>query len=325
MPESAQSRIERVRMSIHLQRPDRLPCSETVWVEWRPDVYHLGEMDHVPALGEVAVSEDGKRRFTRDGGVWAVGDRERFRDFGDVLAADPLSYEVETPDAAMVAQMSALMTPAWSRGFAAPLHYGTLMTRATIEFGWEPFLMAAALEPERFAHLLERFGQASLAVVTGWAQTPGTELIVIHDDIAGTRGLILSPEWCRQFLFPWYRRLFDAVHTAGRKVLYMSDGNYLPVLDDILSCGPDGLFIESSSMDPETFMRQAGPGKFFLVKTDNRNVDVGTPQQIRQELARLRELHMQFPGMLMYRGGGNPSPENAQAFADAYREYLVYA
>lgn len=325
MSDSVQARIDRVRKSIHLQRPDRLPCGETVWVEWRPEVYHLGEMDHVPAPGEVAVSDDGKRRFTRDGGVWAVGDRERFRDFSDVLATDPLSYEVENPDGQMVAQMSALMAPAWSRGFAAPLHYGTLLTRATIEFGWEPFLMAAALDPDRFGLLLERFAEASLAVITGWARTPGTELIAVHDDIAGTRGLIVSPEWCRQYLFPWYRRLFDVVHAAGRKVLYMSDGNYLPVLDDILACDPDGLFIESSSMDPETFMRHAGPGKFYLVKTDNRNVDVGTPQQIREELARLRELHLHFPGILMYRGGGNPSEENARAFAEAYQELLVYA
>ena len=325
MSDSVQARIDRVRKAIHLQRPDRLPCSDTVWVEWRPDVYHLGEMEHVPQPGEVAVSANGKRRFTRDGGVWALGDRDRFRDFGDVLAVDPLSYEVETPDAAMIAQMEKLLAAAWSRGFAAPLHYGTLLTRATIEFGWEPFLMAAALEPERFGRLLDRFAQASLAVITGWAHTPGTELIVIHDDIAGTRGLILSPDWCRQYLFPWYRRLFEVVHAAGRKVLYMSDGNYLAVLEDILACGPDGLFIESSSMDPETFMRRAGPDKFFLVKTDNRNVDVGTPEQIREELARLRRLHKEFPGMLMYRGGGNPSEENARAFAEAYRELLVYA
>ncbi|MBU0607416.1 MAG: hypothetical protein KKI08_05990, partial [Armatimonadetes bacterium] len=62
-----------------LQRPARLPRSCWRMVEYRPEVYHLGEMDHLPAAGEVAVSADGTRRFTRDGGVWAVGDRQRYR------------------------------------------------------------------------------------------------------------------------------------------------------------------------------------------------------------------------------------------------------
>ena len=42
------------------------------------------------------------------------------------------------------------------------------------------------------------------------------------------------------------------------------------------------------------------------------------------ELLGLRELHERFCGMMMYRGGGNPLPGNAEAFEEAYRELLVY-
>ena len=184
--------------------------------------------------------------------------------------------------------------------------------------------MASALEPERFGRILDRFGEASLAVATGWAQTPGTEFITIHDDIASTRGAILSPEWCRSYVFPWYERIFATIHVLGRKVMYVSDGNYLPVLDDVLATKPDGLYIESSSMDPGEFMQQAGSDKLFLIKTDSRNIDFGTPDEIRQELDGLRLLHQDFPGMMMYRGGGNPKPGNAEAFSRYYRELLVY-
>lgn len=314
-----------MRQVLARKRPDCLPCSTWRAVEYRPDVYHLGEMDHVPALGEVASSADGKRRFTRDGGVWAVGDRQRYRTHEDVLAAVPESFAVETTGSPMLAAMAALASEARQSSFVWPWHYGTLVTRATIEFGWEPFLMAAALEPERFGRLLDRFGEASLAVVRGWAQTPGVELVIVHDDIAATRGPILSPAWLRTYAFPWYERLFAAVHEAGRQVLYISDGNYLPVLADILATGPDGLFIESSSMDPGEFMARGGPDKLYLIKTDNRAVDVGTPEQIYSELRQLRELHQQYPGMMIYRGGGNPSPDQAAAFARAYHELLVYA
>ena len=165
---------------------------------------------------------------------------------------------------------------------------------------------------------------ASLAVATGWAQTDGVELVTIHDDLAATRGPLVSPDWYRADVFPWYRRIFAAIHERGKKVLFVCDGNYAPLLDDLVAAGADGLYIESSSMDPEPFMRQAGSDKLFLLKTDSRNIDFGTPEDIRRELAKLRDLHQEFPGMMIYRGGGDPLPGNAEAFERYYRQLLVY-
>ena len=159
----------------------------------------------------------------------------------------------------------------------------------------------------------------------GWAETEGTELIVIHDDIAGTRGVFLRPEWYRQYVFPWYRRIFRAIQDRGRKVLYLSDGNYEQVLDDILDTNPDGLYIESTSMEPAAFMHRAGRDKLYMVKSDSRNIDFGTPEDIYAELEKLRGLHAEYPGMMMYRGGGNPRPGNAAAFQRYFDELLVYA
>ena len=185
-------------------------------------------------------------------------------------------------------------------------------------------MTALALEPQRFGRILARFGEASLAVAEGWAQTVGTELIAIHDDIAGTRGLFLGPDFLREYVFPWYGRIFAAVRTRGRRVLFISDGNYSPVLDDLLALNPDGLYVESSSMNPRDFMHRAGREKLYLIKTDSRLIDVGAPEEIRNELAVLRELHAECPGMLIYRGGGNPRPGNAEAFERGYQELLVY-
>jgi hypothetical protein len=184
--------------------------------------------------------------------------------------------------------------------------------------------MAAAIDPDRFGRILDRFGQASLAVMRGWLETEGTELINIHDDIAGTRGVFMSPEWYREYVFPWYSRIFAAIHEKGRKVLYVSDGNYMSVLDDILGTEPDGLYIESTSMDPEELMHRAGKDKFFLIKSNSRNTDFGTPEDIYEELRKLRELHKEFPGMMMYRGGGNPRPGNVEAFDRYYQKLLIY-
>jgi hypothetical protein len=320
----AAERHEVTRTALGLQRPRRLPCSDWAWVEYRPEVYHLGHPEFVPPPGQVGVSGDGKRRFTWDGGVWAVGDPDRYRTHEDVLAVDRGSFQVEEVDARMLDEMARLLASASERGYPIPQHYATLVTRATIEFGWEPFLAAAALEPRRFGEILDRFGQASLAVAQGWRDMEGVEVVAIHDDIAATRGPILSPDWLRCYAFPWYARIFRAIHESGRKVLYVCDGNYQPVLEDLLEAGADGLYIESSSMDPGEFMRRAGTGRIYLIKTDSRRMDAGTPDDIRDELLRLRELHEEFPGMMIYRGGGNPLPGNGEAFDRLYDELLVY-
>ncbi len=323
----------RVRQALAGRRPDRMPLTvpvgpdtpaDVAWAEYRPDLYHLGEMDVVPQAGQVAATRDGRRKVTRDGGVWAVDARVNYRDEQDVLGVDLERFPVEAVDERMLAPMRNLVAGAAARGFPVPMHYGTLVTRATIEFGWEPFLVALALDPVRFGEILDRFGEASLAVIEGWAQTPGTELIVIHDDIAGTRGPLLSPAFLNRYVFPWHARLFAAVHRRGKKALYLSDGNYAPVLDDILALAPDGLYVESSSMAPAPLLRRAGADKLFLIKTNSQTMDFGTPEAIRRELQALRDLHQEFPGMIIYAGGGNPPPENAAAFRQSYADLLTY-
>ncbi len=324
MPVSVAEKTSRMRKVLALERADRLSMGDYLWVEYRPDVYHLGEDEPRPAKGEVGVTRDGSRKVTSDGGVWATDAATKYPTVEDVFAVDLAPFAPEPVGEPMLTRMAELIATGSQRGFAAPLHYGTLISRATIEFGWEPFLLATALAPERFARVLDCFGEASLAVARGWAQTDGVELVVIHDDLAGTRGLVLSPDFLREYCLPWYRRIFEAIHDQGRKVLYMCDGNYLPFLDDILSAGPDGLYIESSSMHPAEFMRRAGADKFYLIKTDNRHIDTDTPEDIHAELLALRDLHRQYPGMVIYRGGGNPPPANAEAFDRYYRELLVY-
>lgn len=324
--QSELAKFTRMRHAINLQRPDRMPFSGD-WgnIEYRKDVYHLGEPELVQELGQVVVSEGGDRRYTKDGGVWAVGDKQTYKDYGDVLSTDLDQFEVEEVGPAMLDEMARLYAEKAKSCFPIPWHYGTLVSRAVIEFGWEPFLMAAAVDPERLGEILDRVGAASLAVAQGWAETKGTELIIIHDDIAGTRGVFLNPDWYRQYVFPWYRRIFAEIHSRGRKVLYLSDGNYMTVLDDLLDTDPDGLYVESTSMKPEALMRRAGKDKLYIVKSDSRNIAFGTPEDIYAELRMLRDLHAEHCGMMMYRGGGNPRPGNVEAFERYYNELLVYA
>ncbi|MEK6797111.1 MAG: uroporphyrinogen decarboxylase family protein [Spirochaetota bacterium] len=324
MTEELRKKYERMEKLLRFERPDRIPVpGDYHQVEYNTEKYHLGEPELVKE-GEVFVWKDGRTKTTIDGGNWRQGNPELYKDYNDVLNVPLERFAAETVDARMTGEMSAVVSSRDGSGFVTPLHYGTLITRATLEFDWEPFLLASALDAPKFGRVLDSFGEATLAVIKGWCSLDSVKLINIHDDIASTKSVILSPDYLREYVFPWYARFFSAVHALGKKVLYISDGNYFPVIDDIIKTGPDGLFIESSSMDPEDVMRAGGTKMIYRVKTSNQNIDVGTPEDIYAELKKLRELNEKYPSIMMYMGGGGKKPENVQCFKDYYQELLVY-
>ena len=64
MGSELEHKFNRMRNAINLQRPGRMPFSGD-WgtIEYRKDVYHLGEPELVLRMGQVVVSEDGKRSY----------------------------------------------------------------------------------------------------------------------------------------------------------------------------------------------------------------------------------------------------------------------
>lgn len=309
---------------LSLRRPVQMPMGDFGFIEYNPEVYHLGSPEYAVKPGEVGISRNGKKRYTHDGGVWAVGDKDKYNSYEDVLNVSLDEFIIEEVGSEMLSDMSCLYDEKAKSCFPVPMHYGTLVTWATIEFGWEPFLTALAIDPKEFGKILDRFGQASLAIIQGWSEIKEVKLITIHDDIAGTRGIFIKPEWYREYVFPYYKSMFDAGHDKGKKVLYISDGNYLEILDDILSLNPDGLYVESTSMSPRELMSRSGKDKLYLIKTNSLNIDFGTSEDIYNELLELRNLHNDFPGMMIYMGGGKPRQGNTEAFNHYYNQLLVY-
>jgi hypothetical protein len=289
---------------------------------YRPEIYELPSHRHKGERayggdGIALVGENGHGKATREGGVWQLGDRGRFVTGDDVLAAGPDAFPAETFGPELVAELQALCGAVPPVRIPMARQYATLVVRAIFEFDWEPFLMAAATDPKAFGRILDRFGEATLSILRGWAQIERVPVVYLHDDIAMTRGLIFHPDWYREYVFPWYRRFVETAHGAGQKVLFVSDGNYLPALDDLLDVGMDGFMIEPSSVDPAEVMARAGPGKFYRTSVDNRVMDFGTPDDVAAQLNKLHALHQHYPAMWIGRGGSVPSDHpNAVAFSD---------
>ncbi|MBC8185288.1 hypothetical protein H8E88_29695 [candidate division KSB1 bacterium] len=74
----------------------------------------------------------------------------------------------------------------------------------------------------------------------------GCDFIVVPSDIAHNQGPFISPRHCREFIFPYLKELVDFIQKNGVPVIYHTDGDLLPIMDDLLDIRPDGL----QSIDP---------------------------------------------------------------------------
>ncbi len=69
----------------------------------------------------------------------------------------------------------------------------------------------------------------------------GADGIVIADDIAYQRGLLLPPDRIKDLFLPSLARQTEACHAIGFPVFFHSDGNLDAILEDIVGSGLDGL------------------------------------------------------------------------------------
>ena len=121
--QSTQAKYARVRQMLRLERPDRLPIvgDDLRSIEYRPDIYHLGEMEHVER-GVIDSTRDGRRKVTWDGGVWAVDAKDKYDDYDDVLAVDIEQFAVEPIAAPMLNEMRRLYDERAEESYPYPWH-----------------------------------------------------------------------------------------------------------------------------------------------------------------------------------------------------------
>lgn len=188
--------------------------------------------------------------------------------------------------------------------YMSGLYYTTLFQWFILTFGWERFLMAAAAEPVLFEAVIERFAELSREYATFFA---GTDLPVFycHDDLALTKGLVFSPDWYRRYLFPHYRQIFEPIKKAGKKIVFVSDGNYTELIDDLIDVGVDGLMVDHF-VDIEKVLQRYGGQVMIAGNVDIAKLTFGTPEDVRREVARCMAYGHRYAGYVIKVTGDLP-------------------
>jgi uroporphyrinogen-III decarboxylase len=140
-------------------------------------------------------------------------------------------------------------------------------------------------------------------------------VVMVHDDIVWSSGPFYRPDWYRSYLFPNYKRYFAPLLDSGKKILFTSDGDYTPFIDDIAACGVHGLVLEPMT-DMAYIAERYGQKLAFIGNADTRILLNGDHKAIREEVERCMAIGKKYPGFFM--AVGNHIPPNTPVESALY-------
>ena len=168
------------------------------------------------------------------------------------------------------------------------------------EFGYEGAMLTLALHPDRYRKLIRYSATRGRqhAIVRARAIQDGIHprAILSGEDLCNQRGPMVSPDYLRREYFPLLEYALEPLLAVGTKVVWHCDGNYRPLLDDVLACGIGGLqgFQRECGMDLAWIVdlrtRDGEPLIIFGPMSVTTTLPHGTPDEVRAEVQRAMRL-----------------------------------
>lgn len=114
------------------------------------------------------------------------------------------------------------------------------------------------------------------------------------NDFGTQLDLLVSPDMFKKFVFPSFKRLVGVAKKHNKKVLLHSCGSIYKVIPMLIEVGVDAfhpLQAKAANMDAVTLAREFKNDIAFVGGVDTQDLLIhATPQQIKQEVYRLREI-----------------------------------
>lgn len=125
--------------------------------------------------------------------------------------------------------------------------------------GFESFLKGIKVNSEGISNWVTKIYDHQLVLAKAMLDN-GAQGILLADDFAYQRGLLVAPHNLRAILLPSLVKFVKQIHEWGGKVFLHCDGNYNAFLDDLTSSGIDGIqgFEENSGMELAPLKKEYG-------------------------------------------------------------------
>jgi uroporphyrinogen decarboxylase len=271
---------ERVRLALEHRTTDRIPIgmvcagiNPPAWValeDWLRRERGIGVEAYLAPLvdiGEVAPPYRGPA-LPAGTDIWGVTRGAMSYGSGsyDEITRYPLAGEIgrgvldrypwPDPEWFDYAALSGIIAAARRRSDACLMvTNGNIFETAWYMRGFEQALVDLMVDEELLDALLGRVTDFYVAFFSRVLEAaPGEiDLVFTADDIGDQRGLLMPRERWERLLKPHHRRLNDAIHERGARVIYHSDGAIMDAVDGLVDMGIDvlqALQFSADGMDP---------------------------------------------------------------------------
>jgi hypothetical protein len=190
--------------------------------------------------------------------------------------------------------------------------------------GFEHFSISCLEDPGLVGEFLERITEWTAAAARGLSDL-GFDFIWAADDIGYKSGPMFSPEVYRTVLLPHVRKVARAISVPWA---YHSDGNLMPLLDDMLELGMNAIHpLEPGSMDARELKRRYGQRLAFIGNINLDTLSTGTPEQVRREVKETIDILGPGNGYLLSSSNSVTDyckADNVVAMVRALKEYGRY-
>ncbi len=154
----------------------------------------------------------------------------------------------------------------------------------------------------------------------------GFDFLLLPEDLAWKQGPMFSPKMIRELFLPRMKKVAERIKIPW---IYHSDGNLIPILDDLLTLGMNGLAnIEPSAMDIVELKKRYGRRLCLMGNIDlHYTLTRGTPEETEAEVKkRIQEIGPGGGYILASSNGLAPycKPENVLAMSRAVLKYGNY-
>lgn len=194
-----------------------------------------------------------------------------------------------------------------------------------LSMGIELFCINIISEPDFVREVLWRFSNWTRKVAGNMLEL-GFDLYWIPDDIGFGSAPMISREHFHEFCVPVMQNVIEVL---DRPVVYHSDGNILPLMDDILDLGVAGIAnFEPGPMDIEEIKKRYGDRVTLIGNIDlHYTLTEGTPEETKDEVR--RRIEALSPGGRYILASANSLPNyvkpgNVKAMGDALLEHGEY-
>lgn len=176
-------------------------------------------------------------------------------------------------------------------------------------FGMEQFMMAYLLYPEAIHILNERNAVAAaehnqiVARLIRDLKLP--PYVWFGEDMCDNRGSMVSPAMLAELYFPYAARAVEPLREAGVRIIWHSDGNIMPIADQLLGVvGVDGFqgFQTETGVDIGALSRiktVRGEAPILIGGVNNVTMVSGNPGQVLSELEAMEQIGKERGGVIL--------------------------